>query len=285
MAREGASWQSRGVTVSTRGRDENSPIGAAPLASRLGLRAEPGEDGPDLLRLTSCLRGDAEVLGAVRRYRSEGGEAEPDREVMLVSLVISMPILGLFVERLYGFAPPSSAIPHLLVEARRAGNPAITTVTADLLPRVDLAVHPTYMEDVYGPLEAELQVIGRRLRGEGEGLVATSIETPPRRRAMASPWATTVTLVDPSRPQEEALIATYRSRWEELLGAAADRRSLENDRELGSSSLSLADRDRRLREGLALGRDDPLWKDLRRLCGDAQVRAIAAWVRGDAARA
>jgi len=50
---------------------EDSMFGAASLVSRLGLHLEPGENGPDLLTLTSPLRGEPEWIGRVRRYSGD----------------------------------------------------------------------------------------------------------------------------------------------------------------------------------------------------------------------
>jgi len=254
----------------TPGPDEDFQLGAASLASRLGLRLDPGGSG--LLNLTSDLEG----FGSVRRY-SEKSCRGRDLEVELIAIELMIPIMGLFVERLYGFSPPSSSVPHLVAETRPTEQRRITMLSLDLLPRVDLAVNPAYVEMVYGPLDSELDASAERVTTEGDDIFAPLLKTPRRRRVLASPWATAVVLGNGLlEMHEKALLRAYMNRWETLLDAGD-----EGPDGLDLCSPSRVARDRLLREGLADERQDRFWVDLRSLCGDAQTSAAQAFVRGD----
>lgn len=242
-------------------------LGAAALAGRLGLRERCGDDGGAYLRLTSSVRGEPTTIGGLRRFvddRGEGGGVE------LLALRLALPLLGLEAERLYAFAPAASARPHLLLSATLSGvpgSPGIATVIADLAPRVELAVNPSYVEAVYAPLEPALAELERRA-ADDEGLAL--VELPRRRRASASPFAVAARLVGDLAI--ERCVAPVVERW----CALAELRLADLHRPAPT------ERERRLRAALVEPRGDPLWAEVARLCEPAQAAAVTRVIVGEA---
>jgi len=260
-------------------------LDAAGLAQRLGLEEEFGEGGAPRLVLTCELRGQVETIGSLRRFigagpaiSPEGGAREPGR-LELLELRLGVPLLGLAMERVIGFAGRASVIPHILfsvVTTGAPGAPGASTLTADLLPRLDLMLHPTYADGIYGPLAAELEEFARR-SADACDEVSMALEGPLAQRLLVSPWASRLTAVAGPPALRSGLFRVYAGRWVELVsGSAGALASVRGpwDPEPGS-------RDRRLRAALSEARSDPLWRELTRLCGPEQAAAVRALVRGD----
>ena len=292
-------------------RDPGGPLeGAAALAERLGLEEELGAGGAPRLILTSALRGPVEAIGSLRRFvghdcgggaarspersapeesgaRGErGGRQVDDRGepseaggVELLELRLGVPLLGLAMERVIGLAGRASAVPHLLFSAVTTGAPGAptaATITADLLPRRDLMLHPTYADGVYGPLAAELEEFVRGSEDACDGL-ELALEGPLARRLLVSPWASRVSAVAGPPTLRSGLFRVYAERWLELVTAGDDALAGSG----GPWEPEPAARDRRLRSILSEARSDPLWRELARLCGPEQAAAVGALVRGD----
>ncbi len=294
-----------------------SQEGAAALARRLGLGEELGVGGTPRLTLTSALRGPVETIGSLRRFvgharggapaPSLGGSAPEERGALggrdargdrarrqgvddrgdlsepglleLLELRLGVPLLGLAMERVIGFAGRESAAPHLLFSAVTTGAPgapAVATITADLLPRRDLMLDPTYADRVYGPLAAELEEFARGSEDACDG-VELALEGPVARRLVASPWASRVSAVAGPPTLRSGLFRVYAARWIELVSGGED--ALAGSRDPWAPEP--ASRYRRLRAVLSEARSDPLWRELARLCGPEQAAAVGALVRGD----
>ncbi len=253
--------------------DDSDPggLGALPLAQKLGLDEELASDASPRLVLSSCLRGEAEAIGSLRRFVDRRGSSG----VELLWLRLAVPMLGVDVERVFAFSPATSTIPHLSLARATTGAPGmpgLSTFTADLLPRVDLAVNAAYAKLLYGPLERQIDAFRHRLAS-----AAGAVEVAPWRNRMASPWALRCTAGEDLRGVAGGLVEVYGRRCVELCTA-------------GSAALEVAGlhapapqiRDRRLRAGLCDPQSEPLWTELDRLCGRAATIAVRAWVRGDA---
>ncbi len=253
--------------------DDHDPggLGAAQLAERLGLAEDLANDGSARLVLRSRLRGEPEAIGSLRRFidrRSAVG-------VELLWLRVAVPMLGLDVERVFAWSPATSTIPHLVLGRATTGAlgmPGLSTFTADLLPRVDLAVNAAYAKALYGPLEGEIAAYEHVLENP-----VTAVEVAPRLRRIASPWALRSTSAGDGTGGAGGLIEVYVRRFVEL--CAVGRAALEV---AGLHAPAPQVRDRRLRAGLSDPQSEPLWSEIDRLCGGPTASALAAWVRGDA---
>jgi len=294
--------------------DPDPELDVAGLVQRLGLEEELGEGGGPRLVLTCELRGQVETIGSLRRFignaparsagpvtplerdargerevvqeerevrgdRSEGDDRGGSERLELLELRLGVPILGLTMERVIGFAGRASVVPHILfsvVTTGAPGAPGASTLTADLLPRLDLMIHPTYADGIYGPLAAELEEFARR-SADACDEVSVVLEGPLAKRLLVSPWASRLTAVAGPPALRSGLFRVYSERWVELLlgsaGALASAR--------GSWEPEPGERDRRLRAALSEARSDPLWRELTRLCGPEQADAVRAFVRGD----
>ncbi|MEZ4382959.1 MAG: hypothetical protein R3A79_16655 [Nannocystaceae bacterium] len=248
----------------TRARPEarGDRLGAAALAGRLVLGEAAG------VALTSRGRGAPAPIGGLRRF--VGGDA--GGAVELLALRLELPALGLYAERLYAFAPPASARPHLTLGLTRSGapgSPGIAALVADLAPRVDLAVNPAYVAQVYAPLERALA----ELEATRAGDEALALIAPRRGQAAASPFALAARIVDGAGAGQgpvAACVEPFVDRWCALAEA----------RFVDLFAPAPAQRERRLRAALVEPRADPLFAELPRLCEEAEA-VVAAVAGGD----
>ncbi len=256
----------------------------AQVVARLGLGEVCGEEGGPRVALTAELRGGAERVGGVRHFRRgaqpPGSPEKPSKEVLeLLELRLAVPLLGLSIVRIFGFAGPRSPVPHLLfgdLTTGAPGTPGASTITVDLLPRHDLMLHPAYAERIYGALAPALEAFARR-SGDACDEVSMALEGPLGRRVLLSPWASRLTALAGPPGLGDDLFRVYADRWIELL--SGEGAPLVGPP--GAWDPEPAERDRRLRAALSETAEDPLWRELRRLCGPAQASAVQALVRGE----
>ncbi len=269
------------------------PQGRAPdlsaLVARLGLGEVRGEGGGPRLVLTAELRGESEIVGRVRHFRGElrrplalpgrGEAARPGLPVEEGGTAAAGSAEEGVVELLdLRLAVPTSAAPHLLfgdLTTGAPGAPGASTITADLLPRLDLTLHPDHVDRIYGALAPGLEEFARR-SADACDEVSMVLEGPLRRRVLVSPWASRLTALAGPPSLGGDLFRVYADRWIELLSAG---RTLIGRAEAWDPEP--AARDRRLRAVLSETPEEPLWRELRRLCGPAQASAVQALVRGE----
>ncbi len=223
----------------------------------------------DLLERSGPGRGPAAMLvgvgslahafvGTVRFYDG----AELDR---LVIVDVAVKPLGLEWRGVYAFSPPDGVLPHLLLEAGRNGNEHFWRI--DLLPRVELAAEPDWVDAVYEPLTISRHAVSA-------WPILRPVATGPRMGALLSPWC-----LSHSGPQVTAsrlgpVIDIWVDQWFALA-------------EVGLPAVEpgaiarLRMRDRLHKEGLFQARIDPIWAVLERAIGDEQAGWIRRVLRGE----
>ena len=202
-------------------------------------------DGGPYLRLHSQMGPDE--VGRMRLFTGTGAVAK----AVYVGLVV--PAIGLDSHMTFAFGAADSALPHFTLDSVHAQD--MYAFHLDLIPRVDLASHLTYMDSVYTPLTATFEAVR-----EWEGLTATALG--PRQIAMMSTWM----LVNRATPEAFARInepvGAYRDHWLSLVGSG-----LSDEVTSSVTDVDLAMHDRRHRAALFSPEVDPVWDQVARLVG------------------
>lgn len=178
----------------------------------------------------------------------------------LVDSRLVVPAQGIDSVMLHAFAGSGTSSPHLGSDV--AGFGGRLSFNIDLTPRVDLAVDPGYLDEVYAPLtepRAAVLALGS----------AEPIDLSLRLLAFSSPWIVGVTVDESDLPGVERAYAAYLDRFHALV-AAEPPVAVEPD---------LAARDRRQRRAQFDPASDEVWDFLAEMLGRTSVDTILDLVR------
>ncbi len=165
---------------------------------------------------------------------------------------------------LIAFSESSRIVPHLYVDAALVGRDY--AVFVDLVPRVDLAVHPEYVAAVYAPLSSVFEGLSRHPR-------LRRADVPRSLVPYVSPWMTGFRVERPMMSQLFELVAPYVSHWLALHQGVVAMPA----HQLDHAALKL--RDERHRESLFSREADPAWDALGTLVGAQQARRTLELLR------
>jgi len=195
--------------------------------------------------LTSAMSPDP--VGRLRVLR--GG---PIDKVVTVDLVV--PPIGLDSHMIFAFTGSDSAVPHFTLDSVYGGE--YHAMHLDLIPRVDLAVHLEYLDEVFLPLTPLLDAAWQL-----DGLSAAAIG--PRQRAMMSPWMLVCRATEGGFRALGDTVDGYLRHWITLV-----------DKGVPAVGGDLAGRDRANRANLFSPQVDPVWHQVTRLLGAEQSERV-----------
>ena len=222
---------------------------AALLTERFELKAVVEQ--PLVARAGEAEVGDVQIL--------EGPDAVS--RVVLVSLSVG----AMTSSMLCAFTAPDSGVPHLALDVIADADGS--AIHLDLLPRVDVATHPTYLAHCLEPLTPAADA----LLGQ-PGVVQT--ELPRRQLALMSRWSLTCRVPAAAEVAALAAIDAYRSHW---LALAAGLPSQVVGEYAGTE---LARRDALMRAALFDADLDPVWPMLADLVGSGSAELIRSSLAG-----
>jgi hypothetical protein len=213
------------------------------LVERLGL-TEVGDPYEHLGRVS-----DGSPVGHVRVWTG-------DRVACLVDSRLTVPDLGIDSTMLHAFTRAGSTSPHLVSDL--AGLPHGVNFHVDLVPRVDLASQPGYLDTVYPPLTDA--------RAAAYAVAEASVNIPLRLIAFASPWLVGVTVTPERLSEMEQTYLDYVDHFAELVEKtpAVD------------GAPDVAARDAVTRRAQFDAATDPVWDMLANLVGRASVDRLLA---------
>lgn len=185
----------------------------------------------------------------------------PESELAtIVWTKLEVPARGVTTCMIFAFTSAKSALPHFTLDCSDHGNGG-HAFHLDLAPRVELATHVQYMDEVFEPL-SELFEQARGISG------LSDTRTTRRQFAMMSPWmlvhladADAFTAIQPT-------VERYADHWLALYATGLGAQTLAT-----LSDVNLADRDRAFRRNLFSPEIDPVWGRV-----DAMIGADAASV-------
>lgn len=235
---------------------ENAPAQAtrrvlASLCQRLDLQEQfaGNREGVAYLPLT----GHSGARGELRVYRGAGLD-----KVMHLELLDGS---NLEASMLTAFSAPESLAPHLVLDAARIGRDFVIFV--DLVPRVDLGVHPDYVRTVYQPLNDAAEALHDH-PSLGPSKVPLSLAP------YVSPWMRGFRCGRDELVRLFEHVAPYVSQWATLL-----RRDLGG---LGDTKAAVL-RDRAHRRAMFDRASDPVWDVLSGVLGSATVDRVLKVLR------
>jgi hypothetical protein len=200
--------------------------------------------GPDGGNLLVAAGEPGQPTGTMRVFT--GGTERQLPVQKIVWTMLQVPARGVTTCMIFAFSDPSTGIPHFTLDCSDHGNGGYA-FHLDLLPRVDLATHVPYMDEVFGPL-TPLYDAGRSL----PGLSAT--RTTRRQYAMMSPWML-VNLADETAFHAiGGTVRAYADHWHTLV-----EHGLSDDVTSSLADTDLAARDARVRLNLFSPEIDPVW--------------------------
>lgn len=224
------------------------------IVERGGLTEVTGVDGGAFLELVSeAFPGGPAPVGEARIFRG-------DKIAKVVYVGLAVPQIGLDSHMVFAFMPADVAVPHFTLDSVQGqGNYAFHL---DLIPRVDLGTHLTYLDWAHTPLGETFEEVSNR-----PGLTKTAIG--PRQFAMMSPWM----LVH--RAEAEAFrgigdaVQAYLDHWFDLVEAGVPAEVVAD-----VADTDLAARDHRNRSHLFSPDVDHVWAQIDRLIGSEQMEAV-----------
>lgn len=224
------------------------------IVDRGGLTEVTGADGGPFLSLTSsAFPGGPAPVGQARVF---GGESVA--KVVYVGLTVEP--IGLDSHMVFAFSPADVPVPHFTLDSVQGqGSYAFHL---DLVPRVDLGTHMTYLDWAHTPLDTTFAEVQER-----PGLTKTAIG--PRQFALMSPWM----LVH--RADADAFggigdaVSAYLDHWFGLVEAGAPEEVLAD-----VADTDLADRDARNRANVFSPDVDKVWAQVEQLLGTEQMEAV-----------
>jgi len=206
------------------------------LIEATGATEEHGQDGGPLLLATAD---DESPSGTMRLFT--GGLVQK-----IVWTKLEVPARGVTTCMIFAFAEPAGGLPHFTLDCSDHGNGGYA-FHLDMLPRVELATHVAYMDEVFGPL-TEAYTSGGALPG------LSPTRTTRRQFAMMSPWMLVNLADEPAFHAIGATVRAYTDRWLRLLGSG-----LSADVEASLADTDLAARDAQVRLNLFSPHIDPVW--------------------------
>ncbi len=229
------------------------------IVQRLSLEEVTGEDGGPYLPLASQLPMVQGEVGNVRLFT--GG---PLFRMVTCSLVAAP--MQLDSHMLFAFTPGSSAVPHFTLDSVSAGDHHAFHL--DLIPRMDLAAHRPYLEEVYQPL-TEAYETGSAV----EGLSRAHLS--PTQLAIMSPWMLAHRATAEAFQDIGATVAKYLEHWFTLLDKGVSDAALE-----GMSAADLQARNLANKAMIFCPEIDPVWQRITGLIGPEAVAAQRALLLG-----
>lgn len=229
------------------------------LIEATGATEEHGQDGGPLLLATAD---DESPSGTMRLFT--GGLVQK-----IVWTKLEVPARGVTTCMIFAFAEPAGGLPHFTLDCSDHGNGGYA-FHLDMLPRVELATHVAYMDEVFGPL-TEAYTSGGALPG------LSPTRTTRRQFAMMSPWM----LVN--RADEEAFkamsgpVGNYVRHWLDLV-----EKDLPDDVKKTLDADELKRRDEQLRFNLFSPEVDPVWRDVAKIVGDESSEAMRLMLTSNA---
>lgn len=227
----------------------------ARLVERLGLQEVLAADGGPWLPLICQLPMAQGQIGQVRVYR--GGAI-----TQLVSCTIVVPAMSLDSHMLFAFTDTEGAVPHFTVDSVRNG--ADYAFHLDLIPRLDLAVELSYMDEVFSPLTPQFKA-----HRELPGLKAAQLD--PRQYAVMSPWMLVNRADEAAFKATFAAVNTYLDHWFEVLARGVSAAALG-----ASTPVQRATRDAGHRAVIFNPEVDKVWKQITPLLGASAVEQMLA---------
>jgi len=184
----------------------------------------------------------------------------------IVSTVLTVPARDVVTCMIFAFTPAASALPHFTLDC--SDRPDGHAFHLDLLPRVELASHRAYMDEVFEPLSAAY------LDGSGiAGLSPTG--TTRRQTAMMSPWML-VHLADESAFKVVGdVVDRYVEHWLSVVSTG-----LSAEVEASVIGGDLAARDAAVRDNLFSPSIDPVWGRVDAMIGSEAAARIRTELRG-----
>jgi hypothetical protein len=182
------------------------------------------------------------ATGTMRVF--DGPEGSPLDSIVWTKLQV--PARGVTTCMIFAFTRSESALPHFTLDCSDHGDGG-HAFHLDLAPRVELATHVAYMDEVFEPLSPLYET------AQGIGGLSTT-RTTRRQYAMMSPWML-VHLAD-----AEAFVAiqptvdAYARHWLDLVAVGLAEGTLAS-----VADCDLAERDRAFRRNLFSPEIDPVW--------------------------
>ena len=207
------------------------------ITAGAGLREVAGRDGGPYRALTAIE--DGGPAGSVRLFE---GEAVP----RLVYCHLALRARDLDSHMLYAFLPADSAVPHFTVDAVAVAGAGVQAYHVDLMPRVDLATAPSYLDDVLVPLDPTFRAVA-------DDPAYRPAELTPKQRALMSPWMLAHRLDAADFPRTAGPVDAYLQHWLALVRDGVDAAAH------GLRPADLAARDAITRKVIFGGDVDPAW--------------------------
>lgn len=200
-------------------------------------------------------------VGVARSFRGQGGE-------QIIYIGLTVPAIHLDSHMLFCFTPPASIVPHFTLDAVHAGDHYAFHL--DLIPRLELTMHPTYMREAYQPLTAHFQA-GRAIPGLSPAHLS------PMQIAVMSPWMLAHRASAESMDAVGRVCGQYLDYWRTLhdSGLPATRSTLS-----AATIATLPVRDYQHRSLLFSRELDPVWAQVDRLLGEGESEALRLLLRG-----
>lgn len=182
------------------------------------------------------------------------------------------------IDLLYAFSPSNNLAPHLGLEWSRVADvdgdgSTQLWILVDLLPRLDLAVNPGYIDEVYEPLTP---ILADAWTIPGAELV----RIPARRGVGFSPWRFSAAAPESESAALDTIVDRYVDHWMAIVsggvGASVD--------PLASDPARLVQHDRYHREGIFDEMSTPHWMRVNRLLGQNDAAELRQALRSQEIR-
>jgi hypothetical protein len=220
----------------------------------VGAREVHGVDGGPFLAA-----GTEATSGTMRLFTSESAPK-------IVATTLAVPARDVVTCMIFAFSPSGSALPHFTLDCGE--RPDGYAFHLDLMPRVELAAHLTYMDEVFDPL-TPLYDVGAAT----PGLSATG--TTRRQIAMMSPWML-VHLADESAFRAiDATVQAYAEHWLHVL-----RTGLTSAAAADVAGVDVAARDAAVRANLFSPEVDPVWGRVEAMIGPEGAATMRGQLQG-----
>ena len=217
------------------------------IIDRFGLEESTADDGGPALRLVSQLPMVQGEIGDMRIYH--GGPLH-----QLVTVRIVVPAMQLDSHMLFAFMPSHSGIPHYTVDSVAAGGHFAFHL--DLIPRLDLGSHLSYMDEVFTPLTESYEK-GTAL----EGLSAAQLGR--RQWAIMSPWMLAYRADEKAFSNITDTVNEYLAHWFTLVEQGVSDEAME-----GVNGEAVAARDGRNKAIIFNPDVDKVWNQIGPLIGE-----------------
>ena len=230
------------------------------LIDTLGLQEVHGEGGGAFLPLVSQLPMVQGEVGSVRVFN--GGAL-----FRVVTCSLTVEPIQLDSHMLFAFTPGASAVPHFTLDSVKAGEHFAFHL--DLIPRLDLGAHLTYMDEVFGPL-TEAYEAGSAIEG------LTKAHLSPRQYAIMSPWMLANRASEEAFTAIESAVQAYQQHWFTVLEKGVSASAID-----GISAETLSDRNLRNKRIIFDPDVDPVWERITAMIGAEAVAKQRALLIGE----